>query len=403
MSPSRVCWRKAPKASAKSSATRQAPRNVREDWSLQDVEMYLYSNGFLKPKKQAQAKPKPSRSHYQLLGVEEGANASEIRKAYRRLALIYHPDKNPEDPEAAAETCCAPGRLQRAGFQPATGLGSTGCTEPHSRGFGEASKAQASTRGSDLAPADAQRRLLAFDAALLPRRTWVDAQLDSSPRSTGTPRRQEATQAWPSILQRRSLQRPMYPMWRPSRRPSPQWRDVGMPNVQQPFLADALQSPSCINRQHRSAASRPASPPQPIHRQRGLQEAQERLHEAKAYQELLELQEIQRRLQHMGLEEAQVVNEHPAAASGGSSFRSWMPERPVEKSPDMPNVRFPQAAGDGPQWGDLQLQLHEQLETLRQKLRSHSTKELKTEAIKADRSLEAQAGFARVLRFLYIN
>lgn len=75
-----------------------------EDWSLQDVEMYLYSNGFLKPKKQAQAKPKPSRSHYQLLGVEEGANASEIRKAYRRLALIYHPDKNPEDPEAAAET-----------------------------------------------------------------------------------------------------------------------------------------------------------------------------------------------------------------------------------------------------------------------------------------------------------
>ncbi|CAK9009720.1 unnamed protein product, partial [Durusdinium trenchii] len=216
------------------------------------------------------------------------------------------------------------------------------------------------------------------------------AQLDSSPRSTGTPRRQEATQAWPSILQRRSLQRPMYPMWRPSRRPSPQWRDVGMPNVQQPFLADALQ--------HRSAASRPASPPQPIHRQRGLQEAQERLHEAKAYQELLELQEIQRRLQHMGLEEAQVVNEHPAAASGGSSFRSWMPERPVEKSPDMPNVRFPQAAGDGPQWGDLQLQLHEQLETLRQKLRSHSTKELKTEAIKADRSLEAQAGFAEFMK-----
>lgn len=79
-----------------------------EEWSLQDVEMYLYSNGFLRPKKATARRVRPPRAvlraHYQLLGLEEGANASEIRKAYRRLALIYHPDKNPEDPDAAAET-----------------------------------------------------------------------------------------------------------------------------------------------------------------------------------------------------------------------------------------------------------------------------------------------------------
>ncbi|CAJ1363350.1 unnamed protein product [Effrenium voratum] len=75
-----------------------------EDWSTQDIEMYLYSNGFLKPNKK-KARPKvPLRAHYEALGLEQGASASEIRKAYRRLALIYHPDKNPEDPEAAAET-----------------------------------------------------------------------------------------------------------------------------------------------------------------------------------------------------------------------------------------------------------------------------------------------------------
>ena len=78
-----------------------------EEWSVQDVEMYLYSNGFLRPKKATARRSVPRavlRAHYQLLGLEEGANATEIRKAYRRLALIYHPDKNPEDPDAAAET-----------------------------------------------------------------------------------------------------------------------------------------------------------------------------------------------------------------------------------------------------------------------------------------------------------
>ena len=67
-------------------------------------EQYPEEPGIAKDIRNAEMELKKSKrkDYYKILGIEKGASEPEIKKAYRKMAVIHHPDKNRDDPEAEA-------------------------------------------------------------------------------------------------------------------------------------------------------------------------------------------------------------------------------------------------------------------------------------------------------------
>src|SRR2546428_13126234 len=85
-----------------------------------------------------ETKSMAKRDYYEVLGVNRDVSEAELKKSYRRLAMKWHPDRNPENPRAeehfkeakeAYEVLCEPAKraaydqFGHAGVDPQSGMG----------------------------------------------------------------------------------------------------------------------------------------------------------------------------------------------------------------------------------------------------------------------------------------
>jgi DnaJ family protein C protein 7 len=67
------------------------------------AEAHPHEPGIAKDVRNAELELKKSKrkDYYRILGVDKDASELDIKKAYRKLAIVHHPDKNPDNLEAA--------------------------------------------------------------------------------------------------------------------------------------------------------------------------------------------------------------------------------------------------------------------------------------------------------------
>lgn len=73
---------------------------VRELKDLQEEDPQDASIAKLLRNAELELKKSKRKDYYKILGVEKDADDNQIKKAYRKAAIIHHPDKNPDDQEA---------------------------------------------------------------------------------------------------------------------------------------------------------------------------------------------------------------------------------------------------------------------------------------------------------------